>query len=643
MGKIIAIFFLLSTPAAFGQSNKLNSLLNELKYAHDDTSKVRLLLDIERKYFAIDLDSALYYNKLCEKLILKINALDYKHRCFHDFVKIYHAKRDYASALDYCLQSIDVAKLNKDKFQEATSYRAIFNIYHNLNRNDSAVKYAVHSIHLTTEIGDTSNIATNYGNLSWLYMDLNQYDKAIQYGLKGIEAGEHYVDTVGLLISINNTALCYLRMNDNHKAIELFNKQYVIGKRINRARSVRNALINLGAAYYNLGDATGLERSSALLNEYNSTTSLDNQNKCLQSINSAYNSILHKKFKLAEEHLLTAMKIAEADSLIQQLLTCYITLSHVKFAQLDFAAGNDFEQKWDSLTESQDAIQLAEYAAELEAKYETEKKSEKIVQQENQLRQKSLINYLLAGAGVGLLIIFLLTYRTYTQKQKLQQQRIRELETEKQLTAIEAVLQGEEQERTRLAQDLHDGLGGMLSGIKYSFNTMKENLIMTPENQQAFARSMDMLDSSIKEMRTVAHNLMPEALVKFGLDTALKDYCHDIQKSGALQVQYQSIGLEGATLAQTTAITVYRIVQELITNTLKHASAKTAIVQITKSDKLISVTVEDDGKGFDTALLKLSKGIGWTNIQHRTDFLKGKLDVNSGYGKGTSVHIEFHV
>jgi len=204
-------------------------------------------------------------------------------------------------------------------------------------------------------------------------------------------------------------------------------------------------------------------------------------------------------------------------------------------------------------------------------------------------------------------------------------------------------LKGEEQERTRLAKDLHDGLGGMLSGIKYSFNTMKGNLIMTPENTQAFERSMDMLDSSIKEMRRVAHNMMPEALVKFGLDTALKDFCNDISKSGALQVSYQSIGFENVQVAQTTAITIYRIVQELINNTMKHAAAKSALVQVALTGNQLSVTVEDDGKGFDTAMLNIAKGIGWINIQSRVDFLKGKMDINSQPGNGTSVLIELTI
>ncbi|HKO82194.1 MAG TPA: sensor histidine kinase, partial [Chitinophagaceae bacterium] len=265
------------------------------------------------------------------------------------------------------------------------------------------------------------------------------------------------------------------------------------------------------------------------------------------------------------------------------------------------------------------------------------------------IRQKNTLNYILIASAVILLLISLLSYRNYKQKQKLQQQRIAELEAEKQLAATEAVLKGEEQERTRLARDLHDGLGGMLSGIKYSFQAMKGNLVMTPENQQAFERSMDMLDSSIKEMRRVAHNMMPEALVKFGLDIALKDFCNDINRSGALQVTYQSIGLENAVIEQTITITIFRIVQELINNTMKHASAKTAIVQITRTDGSISITVEDDGKGFDPVILKsggarphdqVGRGIGWSNIGSRVEYLKGKLDVQSEPGKGTSVLIE---
>jgi signal transduction histidine kinase len=134
--------------------------------------------------------------------------------------------------------------------------------------------------------------------------------------------------------------------------------------------------------------------------------------------------------------------------------------------------------------------------------------------------------------------------------------------------------------------------------------------------------------------------MMPEAMIRFGLDTALIDFCNDINQSGALMINYQSIGLEGVSIDQTTSITLYRIVQELINNTMKHSGATSAIVQLTKSNGQLSVTVEDNGKGFDTTILKTNKGIGWVNIQNRIEFLKGKLNITSKEGEGTSVHIE---
>ncbi len=277
---------------------------------------------------------------------------------------------------------------------------------------------------------------------------------------------------------------------------------------------------------------------------------------------------------------------------------------------------------------------------ELEARYQTQKKEAQLAVQLKTIQKKTFTNYLLAIGLLAIACISILIIFLFRNKQKLQRQRINELETEKQLAATEAVLKGEAQERTRLAKDLHDGLGGMLSGIKYSFQTMKGNMIMTPENQEAFERSMDMLDSSINEMRRVAHNMMPEALVKFGLDTALKDYCNDINKSGVLKVTYQSDGLQSAIIDQTTSITLYRIVQELVSNTIRHARATTAIVQLILSEQGIALTVEDNGKGFDTTILQHTKGIGWSNIQSRVDFLKGRLDVKSSEEKGTSVLIE---
>jgi signal transduction histidine kinase len=132
------------------------------------------------------------------------------------------------------------------------------------------------------------------------------------------------------------------------------------------------------------------------------------------------------------------------------------------------------------------------------------------------IRQKSSLNYILVGSLAAVSLMSFLLYRNYRQKQKLQQQKFVELEKDKQLTVVEAMLKGQEEERSRLAKDLHDGLGGLLSGVKYSLNNMKDNLIVTPDNMAVFERSLDMIDTSIKELRRVAHNMMPEMLIKFG-------------------------------------------------------------------------------------------------------------------------------
>ena len=351
---------------------------------------------------------------------------------------------------------------------------------------------------------------------------------------------------------------------------------------------------------------------------------------------------LEKKFSEAEPLLLSVYNDTKKTNEPSEMLVVLDYLSRFYEESGNYKPALSYYKEFKELTDSVSSSQNKEYLSGLEVKYDIATKENLLMSQKAQLLKRRNFAYLLSGFLITALLTVVFLIINFKHKQKIQQQRINDLEKEKQLEAAEAVVKGEEQERSRLAKDLHDGLGGMLSGIKHSFTTMKGNLIMTPDNVQAFERSMDMLDSSIREMRRVAHNMMPEALVRFGLDTALKDFCNDINQSGALKVNYQSIGMEGITIEPTTAITLYRIVQELLNNSMKHAQAHSAIVQVTNSNGLLSVTVEDDGKGFDTSILKTNKGIGWTNIQNRVDFLKGKLDIRSKEGEGTSVQIELN-
>lgn len=339
-----------------------------------------------------------------------------------------------------------------------------------------------------------------------------------------------------------------------------------------------------------------------------------------------------------------------------------IPLLHVQALQLltevEEKSGNikkafQYQKEFIRVSDSVKKEKIQRQMNETEVKYQSEKKEKEIlalqkdkVIQTLSLKQKSTLNYILVGSVAVLLIVGFLGYRNFRhrkllakQRDELQQQRIRELEKDKQLVAVDSMLKGQEDERGRLAKDLHDGLGGMLTGVKFSLIHMKSNLVINHENVVVFERSLDMLDTSINELRRVAHNMMPEALVRFGLDETLKDYCSNINGSHILHVQYQSFGMQQR-LEHNTEIIIYRIIQELINNIFKHAKASEVLVQLVSEDNRLSIAVEDNGKGFDVHNLEKSKGAGWTNIRSRVEYLKGKLDLHSDYNKGTSVNIE---
>ncbi|MFC6225483.1 ATP-binding protein [Hymenobacter artigasi] len=291
----------------------------------------------------------------------------------------------------------------------------------------------------------------------------------------------------------------------------------------------------------------------------------------------------------------------------------------------------------------------------LENQYQARQKEQQIrtLRQAQQLQQADLkrqraLNLLYLSLVGGLLLLGALSYLVLRQRQSRQRQRQREqdrqiaaLQQERQLLATEAMLKGQEEERARLARDLHDGLGGMLSTVKLYLGSARGNLVLTPESARLFSRSIEHLDSSIQEMRRVARDLMPEALLTFGLPAAVQDLCETIQHSQTtLRVQCEVFGLE-ARLPQRTELVVYRLVQELLNNVLKHAEARQVIVQITRHEQQVQVVVEDDGRGFEAAARPLNTGVGLRSLQARVDYLGGTLEVQSQPGQGTAVTIEF--
>jgi signal transduction histidine kinase len=147
------------------------------------------------------------------------------------------------------------------------------------------------------------------------------------------------------------------------------------------------------------------------------------------------------------------------------------------------------------------------------------------------------------------------------------------------------------------------------------------------------------LDHSIGELRRVSHNMMPEALIRYGLEETLENYCENLNLSGTITVQLQTYGLEQR-MEQSTEIVLYRIVQELLNNIIRHAGASNVLIQLVRENERFSLTVEDDGKGFDVNAAGQQGGAGLANIRARAAYLNGTVDIQSTPGEGTSVNVE---
>jgi two-component system, NarL family, sensor kinase len=553
----------------------------------------------------------------------------------------------YEMKLDSCKLLVDKAyelvknkKDNASKNQTANLINRYAAMYQRKQNYDSAVEWYLQAANIFIETGEDSKIIYSYYNLSGIYKYLSDTTKMFFYARETSRLAAHANDTLLLVRGLIALADSYDFTKQYDSALIISKKGLLLAQKQDMTFAVGIFNNFIGLYYTNkamLYDSAIIYYNIAL-QSFNKINTQYDIALVLQNMGNAY--LKKKDYVNAVKFSKQAAALSQSLKFDQVLNSSLMSLVLAEESMGNITEGFKHLKQYVQVNDSIQSRNNQKKVYVLETKYQNKKKEIVLLAQQKIIERKSLLNYLLAFGVISLAIIFTLLYLNYRYKQNLQQKRITELETEKQLTATAAVLKGEEQERTRLAKDLHDGLGGMLSGIKFSMNTMKGNLLMTPDNAQAFERSIDMLDSSIKEMRRVAHNMMPEALVKFGLDTALKDFCNDINQSGALKVNYQSIGVEQATIEKTTAITIYRVVQELINNTMKHAAAKNAIVQVSKTDELLSITVEDDGKGFDPVILQHAKGIGWTNIKSRVDFLKGILDVQSSIGNGTSIHIE---
>ena len=662
--------FLIFLSVAAAQTKTIDSLLRLQKNTRQDTEKIMLNYKIAEQLSTNDARAASKYLDAGYMLAKTVGDKYYTARYYFkkgdllfDIAKYTESLSYYDSAIAIYNTLITVAKTASSPFEKYIFEKtdcligkalSSAKMYH----YQESTGYCLDGIAGVEDIkGNRKNVylATLHADIASNYYELEQFENSLKYDKLGL-AFLNRADDIDVYI------IAHLFVADDYSALSQFDSSSAYLEKI-RPIVMQLNKPNLDVRfYYILG---GIYRKK---NEWNNAlTNYQKANDAAKKMKD-YFQIVNSEEGIAACYLHTD-NLTKARELAINVLNESDRLSIPLFkmqalqllSEVEENAGNidkafQYQKQFIIISDSVKKEKVQRQMNETEVKYQSEKKQKEILQlqkdklaQSLSIKKKSTLNYFLIGSLAALVIVGFLGYRNLRHRQQLakqqdelQQQRIRELEKDKQLVAVDSMLQGQEEERSRLAKDLHDGLGGLLSGVKFSLSNMKDNLIITPDNMTVFERSLDMLDTSIKELRRVAHNMMPELLTKFGLDEALKEYCNSINATNLLSVKYQSIGMS-TRIEKSAEIIIYRIIQELLNNIMKHAAAKEATVQLIKEEGRLSIIVEDDGKGFDTALIKNSKGAGLTSIKSRVDYLKGQLDIHSEAGKGTLVNIEFNM
>ncbi|WP_394678665.1 ATP-binding protein [uncultured Sphingobacterium sp.] len=501
--------------------------------------------------------------------------------------------------------------------------------------------------------GDPKVVAYYYTQLSTIFMNNYQLQKAALYSQKAIELLEkESPSSSDLLFAYLSAVSIYCYDHKIELASPLLEKAYKMLQPF--PESLNNTLYYYNEAlYYTItkqyaNALTSINRGISLAKKYN-------QKQLYQQFFFRRYDIYseQKEFAKARGILLNIVNEGTLIANINDKATIYLEIAKTSERLKDYKAAYTWLNKYRNVNDSINNSQTTLKINELETKYRVAQNQQKIASLQAQNRQALLTskNERLYNWVLGLGCLFLLAtlalvlLNTRNRRKLLEQkeinykQQLLELEQKQQLKVTKAMLDGEELERERVARDLHDGLGGMLAGVKIGLSGWS-NTNPVVSGDKDLSRIINQLDASVSELRRIARNMVPETLIKFGLETALKDLC-EFHMQESLNINYEAFNIEGD-IPLNVQLNIYRIVQELLSNAIKHAKAKNILVQCSQNADTIFITFEDDGIGFDLNLLDQNKGMGLENLKNRIAYLQGKLEILSSVNDGTTINIELN-
>ena len=657
MSKILVLLFAFTLSiACYAQQipageKYADSLENVLKTKLSDTARIRILFELSDYWSDKDTSISLQKVRLAEKLSRKNS---YEEALVHFYRAGAYFDTDVVKSEAAYMEAEKLLRPFKSK--EALIYRS--RAWHNYGalkqRQDDEKQYADilinKAIPLAAQAGDSARIAKNYQNLGMIFSNLIEYKKAEEYFKTSVSILEKLGDrSVNLVEAYIFGAKNYIYLKDYppvkpwlDSAKVLLNPDpnssylpdyYMVeGMYYSRLREFDKAMKSFDLG---LTISSKLERAydyeGILLQKYFTYKAMGNKKKALETIKDVVNG--QKSLHLHQNRMLTFYELSGAYAQVGDMPNAY-----------------EWLHKYAELADSTNQERVKTDIAGLEAKYQSSEKEKKIyqLQAKNEkavltIKNNRLINWLLAVVCMFLMAVTVLVLLFYRSNKKLwmQQNQLHEMELQKirqdhQISMLSAMLDGQEQERTRLARDLHDGLGGLLSSIKIELSQVAGQ--DSTKQKSGLDRTLSHLDDAVNELRRIARSLMPEILMKYGLAEATKEFCKNLKETG-INLVCQVFNYKDS-LPKEKQVVLYRIIQELVNNAVKHAAASQILVVIQQSGETLFVTVEDDGKGFDLNKTNGKAGAGLSNIKARADFLNAKFDVQSSPKQGTSVVVE---
>ena len=620
----------------------LDSLLRSVETAKQDTNLVKLYYEVGKFYADIDHIKAKEYYSELKTLSEKLKWRPGQYLFARGYTEILNREGLIDSSIVIHQQTLVMAKEETDELQVAMILGNIGNCYNYKNWFETALKYYNEALPIFENQGETIKLAHLYNLMAMVYYDMNMPDENLIYSEKALDMLHENPDTLIRAHTLINYSLGLLTSGQ----LEMAENRLLEAQRI---FSLHNSKYNLIKVYNNLGSLalrkfdrvkaeTYLLKASEIALEFG-----DVEGFCISGRGIGLIEMYRGNFDNAEKYLMAALEAAVEHDFSVQEMKCYGQLSDIATARNDFPGSRIYATKSDSINHTLMSASALRAVKEMEVRYETEKKESHIAVLE---KEKQLMTWIgITGGGVLLLGLITLVFlwrwtiqkkRIAEQQKQLAEQQVRQLEQEKQLVATQAVINGEVQERSRLARDLHDGLGGKLTCMKLNLQELNQNAGFDDEKTGQFNAIMGILDDTVREMRRVSHNLMPDALSRSGLKTAVDDFC----RSMSTKIVFNWYGDEARLDIKLEAL-IYRCIHELVNNALKYADASQIMVQIIREAGTIAFTVQDDGCGFD-AMVE-AEGMGLQNIRNRVASLGGEIHIDSTVSEGTEENVELKI